>query len=150
MSNGIAASLPVEAKTISVPDADRFKEANSNVRTLLQLYVQWYIFVWTINVAALAFVFAGKVSSLSDYRPVAWVFVFNNAFGALSCVIIAKVVCGMMTRISNELKGSGAASQPVRAWDAPAIPCNFIWYALIVNALSLVLMLGFWVYLALR
>lgn len=85
--------------------AQRVEDLNQNIRALLAVYMQWYTFYWTMNLAALAWIWeslasgAGKASVPADV--VLWFFAVMALPAAASSAFILYAVRGMCTEIQT-------------------------------------------------
>lgn len=118
----------------------QYVEKLKNVREFFRLYIQWYTFFWTINVAALAFL---TKDSLRNAEIIAWLFVALNLLACGVCFFVWKAAS-----TANDEATTIAAS----IGDASGSPfsMSIVSYACGAGALSLVANIACWWLLYLR
>ncbi len=128
----------------------------SALQHLLSTYFDWYKFFWTVNVAALAWVYTSTPTSSSDNSPtrraVARLFGVVALAGALTSFLTLSVVLGYHRHIARLY--SAAVSENVgSATVLNAIPAEpwpgwFTMFAFLANGLATLLIAFLWLWLA--
>lgn len=86
--------------------AKRIDDLNLNIRSLITIYMQWYIFYWTLNTGALAWFWLGNGALATGNRSLAAnaVTVFFALMGvpsAVSSFMVLRAVLGMRSEIER-------------------------------------------------
>lgn len=135
----------------------RVVELNENLRHVLELYMNWYTFYWTMNLATLAWIYA-KTATTGDHtthvqRMIAGVFFVMTLAGSCTCFVAIGMTRSMLHAIADAKHQWVAATQPGATTQpvvADAFPANFAFYGLTVNGLGLFALALVWLYLARR
>jgi hypothetical protein len=141
----------------------RIQQLEENTRHVVAAYMTWYTFFWTLNLAALAFLFQAGLSgdpSLNDttgksqvvpFDVVAWVFFGMNlpACGTSFFLLlslrnrvasVSRLTAQLVRRVCSDLPDLRESSWPM----------GFICWGLIINGLGTFALVVVWGYVALR
>ena len=134
----------------------RIQELNANLRAVLELYMNWYTFFWTLNLAALAWIY-GKTRADADHDwkvrvVIAWLFFAMCMCGALSsfaCIGMLHIALARIESATLEAVGAGG-SGTTSALTSDSFPRWFGYYGLFINGAALVAVGLIWGWLARR
>jgi hypothetical protein len=122
-----------------------YQQVHEQFRSALAIYFEWYVFFWTLNLAALAWIYAKpremEIAVLRNRRLIAWLFVGLNALGTCSCLIMIPFtndISTTMATIAKEwsiLEKAGNLSEIV---GQTFVPHYVLRYAFLANAASTV------------
>lgn len=131
----------------------KLNAVNENYRAVVSTFIQWYTFFWTLNAAALAWIF-GKTRRgehvASFQSGIAWMFAILNLLGVGTCWFTWGAVndlAGQATALIAA-KADGHVLQSVLL--QPPMPLGFVRYGF-PTCMGSVTMMGIaWVVLAMR
>jgi hypothetical protein len=130
-----------------------YTQLHENIRGLLSTFFQWYTFFWTLNMAALAWIYA-KQDSLSpsvnkNRALVAGLFVLLNVLGTCSSLVMILAIVRLSDGNASFVqlfasKGDPASLETSRLIKLGTVPTSVYVYAFVTCALSTALMGTFW------
>src|SRR5690349_4429904 len=78
-------------------------ETSENLRSYVSTYFDWYTFFWTLNLGALAWIYASDkdlpAPVLRNRRSIAHLFVSMNVLGTISSIVVVCLVRQMYAKI---------------------------------------------------
>ncbi len=132
----------------------RLAEAHDHHRALADVFMTWYTFFWTLNAAALAWIFAKTRSgdhSQSVQKRIALLFVILNVSGTATCLVVLHAFASLREEILELTRAAVALKAPNETVPAslfaPPLTRLFIWYGLITCAGTTMLMALVWLFL---
>jgi hypothetical protein len=132
-------------------------ETSDNLRSYVSTYFDWYTFFWTLNLGALAWIYASDkdlpAPVLRNRRSIAHLFVFMNGLGTISSIAVAYLVMQMYRKI--DIIGAAWRTQmPLDVLDALSNKLcapDSVWiYAFSANAISTGAIGAVWFFIAQR
>jgi hypothetical protein len=145
--------------------AARIAQQHDHLKSLLGLYMTWYTFFWTINVAALAWIVASDKGPPSENIRLygGCFFAFMNVLATITSLWMIRVVGQMSEDIvqatnilrhgTTQVLTSGDGTNPLQDridtfLETRPYPKRFLAYGLCANGSTLFVLTGIWVWLA--
>ncbi|MFO0835815.1 MAG: hypothetical protein U0638_12650 [Phycisphaerales bacterium] len=132
----------------------RIDELGVNIRSLADVYMKWYTFYWTLNSAALAWLWAA--GSGGPPRVVYWFFAVMAIPASISSFVVKDALvrmCNELNTLNRELVArhkDGGNATVLSILERGAWPTDVTRWGIAVNGAATFFLGVVWAYLALR
>lgn len=134
----------------------RIQEQCQHLRHIATVYISWFTFFWTLNLGALAWLYArvaaGALPCPIRRDIIAWVFAGMNSLATVTSLVALHALLSMSRESENLFAQWRERVERSSELDdrRPIWPFGFTVYGLMVNALTTIGLIGVWIFAALK